>query len=80
MRAPGVPPQRFGQVPALPSPDAPRGGELAAYPVVAVLRAAGAVDRVSSGPVYFFLSTNQGMMWSKVTTLPTPVATMKLMP
>ena len=30
---------------------------------------------------YFFgLSTNQGMMWSKVTTLPMPVATMKLMP
>jgi len=29
---------------------------------------------------YFFLSTNQGMTWSKVTVLPMPVATMKLMP
>ena len=31
VRAPGVPPQSIGQVPALPSPDTPRGGESAAY-------------------------------------------------
>ena len=40
-------------------------------------RAASRTDRLVD---YFFLSTNHGMTWSKVTVLPIPVATMKLMP
>ena len=38
------------------------------------------VDGGWSGPVYCVGATNQGMIWSKVTTLPAPGATMKRMP